>query len=104
MAQGKAPWCGMASWLGIAVGWGAGTLAAQAAVAAGKKASEDYTAKRYHQQGDEWQPDWVFAGAARDLEVLYTLGNQLANTRSWPNWSKDESFRAVRDASADQRK
>jgi len=44
------------------------------------------------------------SGAARDLEVLYTLGNQLANTRSWPNWSKDESFRAVRDASADQRK
>lgn len=35
MAQGKAPWCGMVSWLGIAVGWGAGTLAAQAAVAAG---------------------------------------------------------------------
>ncbi|OBU64047.1 hypothetical protein A9K58_18085 [Stenotrophomonas maltophilia] len=24
MAQGKAPWCGVASWLGIAVGWGAG--------------------------------------------------------------------------------
>jgi len=39
-----------------------------------------------------------------DLEVLYTLGNQLANSRAWPNWSKDESFRAVRDASADQRK
>ncbi|NMT35276.1 hypothetical protein HGQ62_11570 [Stenotrophomonas maltophilia] len=35
MAQGKAPWCGVASWLGIAVGWGAGTVAAQAAVAAG---------------------------------------------------------------------
>ncbi|BBO50074.1 hypothetical protein [Stenotrophomonas maltophilia] len=31
MAQGKAPWCGVASWLGIVVGWGAGTLAAQAA-------------------------------------------------------------------------
>ncbi|HFF2829848.1 TPA: hypothetical protein ACGCD9_003793 [Stenotrophomonas maltophilia] len=35
MAQGKAPWCGVASWLGIAVGWGTGTLAAQAAAAAG---------------------------------------------------------------------
>ncbi|HDS1223204.1 hypothetical protein B9Y76_01650 [Stenotrophomonas maltophilia] len=35
MAQGKAPWCGVASWLGIAVGWSAGTLAAQAAVVAG---------------------------------------------------------------------
>lgn len=31
MAQGKAPWCGAASWLGIVVGWGAGVLAAQAA-------------------------------------------------------------------------
>lgn len=35
MAQGKAAWCGVASWLGIAVGWGAGAVAAQAAVAAG---------------------------------------------------------------------
>ena len=87
-----------------ALSWSAGQDWVDGGVAAGKKASEDYTAKRYHQQGDEWQPDWVFAGAARDLEVLYTLGNQLANTRSWPNWSKDESFRAVRDASADQRK
>ena len=35
MAQGKAPWGGVASWLGIAAGGGAGTVAAQAAVAAG---------------------------------------------------------------------
>lgn len=35
MAQGKAPWCGVASWLGMVVGWGAGTMAAQAAVTAG---------------------------------------------------------------------
>ena len=87
-----------------ALSWSAGQDWVDGGVAAGRKASEDYTAKRYHQQGDEWQPDWVFAGAARDLEVLYTLGNQLANSRDWPNWSKDEAFRAVRDASADQRK
>ena len=73
-------------------------------VAAGKKASDDYTARRYHQQGDEWQPDWTFAGAARDLEVVYTLGEQLANSRAWPNWSAGEPFRAVRDASADERR
>jgi len=35
MAKDKAPWCGVASWLGIVVGWGAGSLAAQTAVAAG---------------------------------------------------------------------
>ncbi|MDG2525161.1 M28 family metallopeptidase [Stenotrophomonas sp. HITSZ_GD] len=73
-------------------------------VAAGKAASDDYTAKRYHQQGDEWKPDWTFAGAARDLSVLYTLGMQLADSGQWPNWSSDSEFRATRDASASQRK
>ena len=73
-------------------------------VAAGKAASDDYTAKRYHQQGDQWQPDWTFAGAARDLSILYTLGMQLADSQQWPNWSADSEFRATRDASAAQRK
>lgn len=73
-------------------------------VVAGKAAADDYTAKRYHQQGDEWKPDWTFAGAARDLGVLYALGQQLADSRQWPNWSQDSEFRATRDASAAARK
>ncbi|WP_442712825.1 M28 family metallopeptidase [Xanthomonas citri] len=73
-------------------------------VAAGKAAADDYTAKRYHQQGDEWKPDWTFAGAARDLGVLYALGQQLADSRQWPNWSQDSQFRATRDDSAAARK
>ncbi len=87
-----------------ALSYSAGQDWVDGGIEAGKKASDDYTAKRYHQQGDEWQPDWVFAGAARDLEVVYTLGEQLANSRAWPNWSADEPFRATRDASADERK
>ncbi len=87
-----------------ALSYGAGQDWIDGGVAAGKKASDEYTAKRYHQQGDEWQADWTFAGAARDLEVLYTLGEKLANSRDWPNWSPEESFRAVRDASAAERK
>jgi len=73
-------------------------------VAAGKAASDEYTAKRYHQQGDQWQPDWTFAGGARDLSILYTLGMQLADSKQWPNWSSDSEFRAIRDASQAQRK
>ncbi|MCD0244564.1 M28 family peptidase [Xanthomonas melonis] len=73
-------------------------------VAAGKAAADDYTAKRYHQQGDEWKPDWSFAGAARDLGVLYALGRQLADSQQWPNWSQDSEFRATRDASEVARK
>lgn len=87
-----------------ALSYGAGQDWIDGGVAAGKKASDEYTAKRYHQQGDEWQADWTFAGAARDLEVLYTLGEKLANSREWPNWSPEESFRATRDASAAERK
>ena len=87
-----------------ALSWSAGQDWVDGGVAAGKRASDDYTAKRYHQQGDQWQPDWTFAGAARDLEVLYTLGHDLANSRAWPNWDRAESFRAVRDQSADQRR
>ncbi|HHW4680736.1 MAG TPA: M28 family metallopeptidase, partial [Xylella taiwanensis] len=68
---------------------------------AGKAASDDYTARRYHQQGDEWQSDWTFAGAARDVAVLYALGRVLTDDgRHWPNWSEDSEFRALRDTSA----
>ncbi|WP_305805892.1 M28 family metallopeptidase [Stenotrophomonas sp. YIM B06876] len=87
-----------------ALSYSAGQDWVDGGVAAGKRASDDYTAKRYHQQGDEWQPDWTFAGAARDLEVVYTLGSQLANSRQWPAWDAAEPFRAVRDASAAERK
>jgi len=32
------------------------------------------------------------------------LGNELANSRAWPNWNAEEAFRAVRDQSAAQRR
>lgn len=73
-------------------------------VAAGKAAEDDYVAHRYHQQADEWKPEWTFAGAARDLQVLYALGMQLADSRQWPDWSSDSEFRAIRDKSAAERK
>jgi Zn-dependent M28 family amino/carboxypeptidase len=73
-------------------------------VAAGKKAAEEYTANHYHQPSDEWQASWSFTGMARDLQILYTLGSDLANSSAWPNWSSDSEFRAARDASATDRK
>lgn len=73
-------------------------------VAAGKAAEDEYVAKHYHQPSDEWQASWPFTGMARDLQILYTLGSDLANSDTWPNWSKDSEFRAARDATAAQRK
>ena len=72
-------------------------------VAAGEASTVAYTRDNYHQPSDEWHADWPFTGMAHDLQMLYTLGNDLANSRQWPNWSADSEFRATRDASAADR-
>jgi Zn-dependent M28 family amino/carboxypeptidase len=87
-----------------AVSFGSGDDLVKGGSAAGEAAAKDYTANRYHQQGDEWQADWSFAGMARDLGLLYKLGNELANSKRWPDWSKDSEFRAARDATAADRR
>jgi Zn-dependent M28 family amino/carboxypeptidase len=87
-----------------AISFGSGNDWVDGGVAAGKAAEDDYTAKRYHQPADEWQADWPFTGMARDLQVLYVLGNQLANSDEWPNWSTDSEFRATRDKTSADRK
>lgn len=76
----------------------------QGGVAAGKANAEAYRINDYHQPSDEFRPEWTFAGGARDLELLYATGRQLADSGDWPNWSQDSEFRAARDASAGERK
>jgi Zn-dependent M28 family amino/carboxypeptidase len=73
-------------------------------VAAGKAQADAYTRDKYHQPADEWRPDWNATGQAVDLELLFGLGERLANAREWPNWSADSEFRAERDKTAASRK
>ncbi|WP_266159925.1 M28 family metallopeptidase [Dyella silvatica] len=87
-----------------AISFGSGNDWEDGGTAAGKASEDEYTANHYHQPSDEWQASWAFTGMARDLQILYTLGSDLANSDSWPNWSKDSEFRAARDASAAERK
>lgn len=86
-----------------AISFGSGDDLMDGGKAAGKAREDDYTAKRYHQPADQWQANWSFAGMARDLQLLYTVGSDLANSDEWPNWSQDSEFRATRDKTADQR-
>ena len=72
-------------------------------VARGEAISKEYTAKRYHQPDDEWQPDWKFDGIAADATLLHAVGRDLANSNAWPNWSQDSEFRATRDQTAGER-
>ncbi len=67
--------------------------------AAGQALRDDYRANRYHQPSDEFNPSWDMTGVIDDLQALYTLGDTLANSDRWPNWYKDNEFRAIRDKS-----
>jgi Zn-dependent M28 family amino/carboxypeptidase len=87
-----------------AVSFGSGDDLVDGGLAAGKAAEDAYVADHYHQPSDEWQADWAFTGMARDLQLLYTVGSDLANSDRWPNWSEDSEFRATRDATAAERK
>jgi Zn-dependent M28 family amino/carboxypeptidase len=87
-----------------AVSFGSGEDLVDGGVAAGEAAAAEYTADRYHQPADEWEASWTFTGMARDLQLLYTVGSNLANSDRWPNWDKASEFRATRDASAAERK
>lgn len=67
--------------------------------AAGRAAAEDYRANRYHQPSDEYDPNWNWDGAIRDLRIYYRIGRELAETQAWPNWYEGDEFRAIRDRS-----
>ncbi|KZC18120.1 MULTISPECIES: M28 family metallopeptidase [unclassified Rhodanobacter] len=87
-----------------AISFGSGNDWVNGGLKAGKAAEDEYVVKHYHQPSDEWQASWSFTGMARDLQLLYAVGSQLANSGQWPDWSKDSEFRGIRDASAAERK
>jgi Zn-dependent M28 family amino/carboxypeptidase len=65
----------------------------------GVKASEDYTAHRYHQPSDEYRSDFDLRGAAQLAEIVYKLGTTIGNSDKVPTWNADAEFKALRDAS-----
>ena len=67
--------------------------------AAGAAAAADYRAHRYHQPSDEYNPDWDWSGALRELGIYYRIGRDLAMSADWPNWNAGDEFRAIRDKS-----
>jgi Zn-dependent M28 family amino/carboxypeptidase len=70
--------------------------------AAGDAWLTDYM-KCYHQACDVWQPSWDLRGAAQDVDLLYLIGRDLANSRTWPDWRPGTEFKALRAKSASAR-
>ena len=72
--------------------------------AAGDAKQRAYTADRYHQPADEFDPNWDPKGFVADGTMLCDLGQKLANSRVWPEWKDGAEFTATRDATKAMRK
>lgn len=70
----------------------------------GKKKHDEYTAQRYHQPADQIDSTWDLTGGLQDVELVYTIGERLANSHSWPEWKAGSEFKAIRDKTAAERK
>lgn len=63
----------------------------------GKAQTDRYYAERYHQPADEYDSNWNWDGALDDLELHFRVGRDLADGSDWPNWYRNDEFRAARD-------
>jgi Zn-dependent M28 family amino/carboxypeptidase len=70
----------------------------------GKKKHDEYVAERYHQPADQIDSTWDLTGGLQDVELVYAIGEKLADSRAWPEWKPGSEFKAVRDKSAAERK
>ncbi|MCJ2188779.1 M28 family metallopeptidase [Novosphingobium beihaiensis] len=70
---------------------------------AGQAWIDAYTGQCYHQACDAYGPDWNLTGAVQDIDLIGTIGEELAHSRRWPEWKPGSEFKAIRDKSANQR-
>ncbi len=65
----------------------------------GKQLQEEYVAQYYHKAADEYEPTrWNLDGAVDDVQLLYQVGRNLANSTRWPGWKEGSEFKAIRDS------
>jgi len=64
----------------------------------GQQKKDDYTAHHYHQVSDEVDPNWDLSGAVQDVDLLFEVGYQVANSDKFPEWKPGTEFKPKRDA------
>ncbi len=64
----------------------------------GSLRADEYDLKDYHQSSDEVKPDWDLSGAVQDVDLLFEVGYEVANTDKFPEWKPGSEFKPKRDA------
>jgi Zn-dependent M28 family amino/carboxypeptidase len=59
----------------------------------GRRKSDEYTEKRYHQPSDELLPWFSYDGAVQQLRVVVRTAVAVANAPSQPTWNRNSEFR-----------
>ncbi len=64
----------------------------------GLEQEKKYNATQYHKPTDTFNPNWNLSGAVQDLQLYFQIGDDVANSSTWPMWSATSEFRAKRIA------
>ena len=59
----------------------------------GTKQHELFNENQYHQPSDEYRPDFDLRGAVQLSNIVLDFAKVLANSPTWPTWSKDAEFK-----------
>ncbi len=63
----------------------------------GIEKSEEYVKKHYHGPSDEYDPSWDLTGAVEDLRLYFLTGQDIVNSKDWPEWNDGTEFKAARE-------
>jgi Zn-dependent M28 family amino/carboxypeptidase len=59
----------------------------------GQKIRDEYTTNDYHKPSDVIKPDWDLGGTVEDLQLLWMIGWDVANSDHHPQWKPGVEFK-----------
>jgi len=68
-------------------------------VAWGRLQQKEYNEKHYHQPSDNYSSAMNADGMAEVANILFNVGNKLANETTFPGWKNGSEFKAIREKS-----
>ena len=61
---------------------------------------DEWTQRDYHQPSDEYvESEWNMAGMVQDAQLLFKIGYQLSNEKTFPEWKEGSEFKSIREQS-----
>lgn len=56
---------------------------------------DHYVAHDYHKVSDDVRSDWDFSGGVQDIQLLFQVGYDIAQGKTWPQWTAGSEFKGT---------